>query len=280
MIQRDGPVGRGQDRGAVDRALAASLGGADGAFDANINVQPSKAAGGRFTKDHFDVDLETDTVTCPNHVTVAIAWTKRSGGSARFADACASWPLAGQCTDSPQGAPQPRRLRGPTRQGPRPPTRSRPGGRLPRHPPESRTQTRPSHALPTRRPASPSAWPDQGRRRLQPPRGRHQPGPTGCLGTALQPSRNMGDHDLTHTPPRTPSSHTTLRRTHRAPTSTAFHGRHHIGAHPELDDLNTSRADHNSPSIHTSHLDLDGRIRRFTGGCRDKFLGPGRRIDS
>jgi hypothetical protein len=99
MIQRDGPVGRGQDRGAVDRALAASLGGADGAFDANINVQPSKAAGGRFTKDHFDVDLETDTVTCPNHVTVAIAWTKRSGGSARFADACASWPLAGQCTD-------------------------------------------------------------------------------------------------------------------------------------------------------------------------------------
>jgi Transposase DDE domain/Transposase domain (DUF772) len=71
--------------------------------DANIKVQPSKAPGGRFTKDDFDVDLETDTVTCPNHVTVAITWTKRSGGMARFADACARCPLTGQCTSSPKG---------------------------------------------------------------------------------------------------------------------------------------------------------------------------------
>jgi DDE family transposase/transposase-like protein DUF772 len=71
--------------------------------DANIKVQPSKAPGGRFTKDDFDVDLETDTVTCPNQVTVPVVWTKRSGGTARFAPACATCPLAGGCTASPDG---------------------------------------------------------------------------------------------------------------------------------------------------------------------------------
>jgi hypothetical protein len=72
-------------------------------IEANIKVQPSAAAGGKFTKDDFDVDLETDTVTCPNHLTVPISWTKRSGGTARFGDACAACPLAATCTDSPEG---------------------------------------------------------------------------------------------------------------------------------------------------------------------------------
>ncbi len=71
--------------------------------DANIKVQPPVAAGGKFTKDDFSVDLETDTVTCPNGVTVPISWTKRSGGTARFADACATCPLGDQCTNSPRG---------------------------------------------------------------------------------------------------------------------------------------------------------------------------------
>lgn len=71
--------------------------------DANIKVQDPVAAGGKFTKDDFVVDLETDTVTCPNDVTVPIAWTKRSGGTARFARACDTCPLAGQCTNSPKG---------------------------------------------------------------------------------------------------------------------------------------------------------------------------------
>ena len=70
--------------------------------DPNIKVQPPAAAGGKFTKDRFDVDLETDTVTCPNAVTVPIAWAT-SGGIARFGDACASCPLADQCTASPRG---------------------------------------------------------------------------------------------------------------------------------------------------------------------------------
>ena len=71
--------------------------------DANIKVPPSHAAGGRFSKDVFTVDLETDTVTCPNGVTVSLTWTKRSGGMARFGDACTVCPLAGQCTNSPKG---------------------------------------------------------------------------------------------------------------------------------------------------------------------------------
>ena len=71
--------------------------------EANIKVQPSTAAGGRFTKDDFVVDLETDTVTCPNRQTVPIGWTKRSGGIARFAKACAACPLAERCTTSPNG---------------------------------------------------------------------------------------------------------------------------------------------------------------------------------
>jgi Transposase DDE domain/Transposase domain (DUF772) len=71
--------------------------------DANIKVQPPAAAGGKYTKDRFDVDLDTDTVTCPNNVTVPIAWTKRAGGTARFGDACRACPLAGQCTNSPKG---------------------------------------------------------------------------------------------------------------------------------------------------------------------------------
>ena len=76
---------------------------ASAGVDANIKVQPSVAAGGKFSKDDFTVDLETDTVTCPNDVTVAVSWTKRSGGTARFGDACATCPLADQCTNSPKG---------------------------------------------------------------------------------------------------------------------------------------------------------------------------------
>lgn len=69
----------------------------------NIKVQSPANTGGRFSKVDFDVDLETDTVTCPNEVTVPIRWTKRSGGTARFGDACATCPLKDQCTNSPKG---------------------------------------------------------------------------------------------------------------------------------------------------------------------------------
>jgi hypothetical protein len=70
--------------------------------DANIKVQPPVAAGGKFTKDDFDVDLEAGTITCPNDVTVPIVWGK-AGGTTRFGHACVTCPLAGQCTTSRRG---------------------------------------------------------------------------------------------------------------------------------------------------------------------------------
>ena len=35
-------------------------------------------------KDAFDVDLDTDTVSCPNEQTAKIRWTKDGSGAAQF----------------------------------------------------------------------------------------------------------------------------------------------------------------------------------------------------
>jgi hypothetical protein len=66
-------------------------------------VQPPAAAGGRFAKDRFDIDLAAGTVTCPGHVAVAIRPAKGGGGTAAFGTVCAHCPLAAQCTASPAG---------------------------------------------------------------------------------------------------------------------------------------------------------------------------------
>lgn len=71
-------------------------------IDPNVKTPKPQAPDGHFTKDDFDVDLETDTVTCPNGVTVAIHWGKKEG-QARFAKACATCPLRDQCTSSANG---------------------------------------------------------------------------------------------------------------------------------------------------------------------------------
>jgi hypothetical protein len=68
----------------------------------NVKVQPPTAAGDKFTKDRFDVNLNTETVTCPHGVTAPITWHKQ-GGLARFGEACVTCPLAGDCTNSPKG---------------------------------------------------------------------------------------------------------------------------------------------------------------------------------
>jgi hypothetical protein len=65
-------------------------------------VQPPTAAGGRFTKDAFGIDLAARTVTCPAG---QIAPLRRAapGGMAYFGPACASCPLAAQCTTASGG---------------------------------------------------------------------------------------------------------------------------------------------------------------------------------
>ena len=61
------------------------------------------APAGRFGKDHFDIDLDADTVTCPNTVTVTIRRGADGSGIAHFADACAACALREQCTNATAG---------------------------------------------------------------------------------------------------------------------------------------------------------------------------------
>jgi hypothetical protein len=49
------------------------------------------------------VNLEDDTVTCPNGVTVTIRRHIKGSGLAKFATACDACPLRSQCTKSAKG---------------------------------------------------------------------------------------------------------------------------------------------------------------------------------
>jgi hypothetical protein len=71
-------------------------------IDPNVKTPRPQAPDGHFTKDDFEIDLETDTVTCPNGVTVGIHWGKREG-QARFGKSCVACPLRDQCTSSRHG---------------------------------------------------------------------------------------------------------------------------------------------------------------------------------
>lgn len=77
----------------------------DNDIDSGCKTQrPSPPPGGLFAKDRFDVDLDTDTVTCPNGVTVAIRRGKTGGrGLAYFGGNCATCPLRSQCTTAIAG---------------------------------------------------------------------------------------------------------------------------------------------------------------------------------
>jgi hypothetical protein len=65
-------------------------------------VQPPAAAGGRFTKDEFGIDLTARTVTCPAGQTAPLRRAK-PGAMAYFGPACASCPLAARCTTAKGG---------------------------------------------------------------------------------------------------------------------------------------------------------------------------------
>lgn len=65
-------------------------------------VQSPVALAGRFAKDAFTINLKTATVTCPAGQTVALS-PLAGGFVARFGDACATCPLAKQCTTAKTG---------------------------------------------------------------------------------------------------------------------------------------------------------------------------------
>ncbi len=75
----------------------------DEGIESRCKTQKPNATNGLFSKERFDVDLEDDTVTCPAGVTVSIRRHSDGGGIAKFAEACASCALRGQCTKAKEG---------------------------------------------------------------------------------------------------------------------------------------------------------------------------------
>jgi hypothetical protein len=75
----------------------------DAGIDAKCKTQPPVAAGGRFSKDQFYIDLADSAVTCPAGEVAVIRWDKHGGGSALFGECCATCPLAKECTISVSG---------------------------------------------------------------------------------------------------------------------------------------------------------------------------------
>jgi hypothetical protein len=72
-------------------------------IDSGCRTQPPSAPAGRFSKDRFDVNLDDDTVTCPNNVTVSIRRGDRGDGIAYFAEHCTGCRLRAECTDAAGG---------------------------------------------------------------------------------------------------------------------------------------------------------------------------------
>jgi transposase len=72
-------------------------------FNVTAKCPPVRNASGLFTKDQFEVDLETGTVTCPAGQRVAINPTRSGGGRASFKVHCKDCPLRRSCTKSRAG---------------------------------------------------------------------------------------------------------------------------------------------------------------------------------
>ena len=70
--------------------------------DIYCKVQPPVAPAGRFTKDAFHVDLPAGEVSCPAGRTAPLR-RAGEGRAASFGAACASCPLAAQCTTAKAG---------------------------------------------------------------------------------------------------------------------------------------------------------------------------------
>jgi hypothetical protein len=75
-------------------------------IDAKTKVQAPNAPAGKFTKDHFAIDLGAQQVTCPTGVTARIRPVRghaRHAGEADFGSACGTCPLRARCTDAKTG---------------------------------------------------------------------------------------------------------------------------------------------------------------------------------
>jgi len=75
----------------------------EGGADAFLKVQPSSTRHGLFSKDIFRIDLDRDTVTCPDGHIVQIRRGKDGFGKVNFGSRCQECPLQAQCTSSKRG---------------------------------------------------------------------------------------------------------------------------------------------------------------------------------
>lgn len=107
LLERDDPGGD-DDEAAVYGDSAYGSGEfqqrlEDEHIASKCRTQPPSAPKDRFAKDQFRIDLEADTVTCPNQVTVTIRRGADGTGIAYFADACTQCPLRKECTEAAGG---------------------------------------------------------------------------------------------------------------------------------------------------------------------------------
>jgi hypothetical protein len=99
----DGPAVYGDSAYGAGDVLAQL---ADAGIEAMTKVQPPVAPGGMFPKDQFDIDLQAQTVTCPNGITIPIKpvrGNKKQTGKADFGLHCRTCPLVDVCTTSKSG---------------------------------------------------------------------------------------------------------------------------------------------------------------------------------
>jgi hypothetical protein len=76
---------------------------ADNDIASRCKTQPPTAAGGMFPKNRFHIDLDTDTVTCPNGISTPIRRNDDGDGIAYFGAACHDCPLRPHCTTAEDG---------------------------------------------------------------------------------------------------------------------------------------------------------------------------------
>ena len=76
---------------------------AEAGLESKCKTQRPTAADGLFTKDAFEVDLDADTVSCPNGQTAPIRRNKDGSGAAQFGKICTDCPLRVQCTKAGGG---------------------------------------------------------------------------------------------------------------------------------------------------------------------------------
>lgn len=72
-------------------------------FDVTAKVPPASNRGGLYSKDDFDIDLDTDVVWCPADFATPIVRRADGSGIASFAERCRRCPLRERCTTAAAG---------------------------------------------------------------------------------------------------------------------------------------------------------------------------------